>query len=564
MNPEENESFKDYINSINFIVPQDIPSDQEKNSYANLKYGNPNEIRKRSDDNDSGRDYSSLNLFSDTNKTSDNASDTLTNELKKEKNDKKEIKIKDISIDSNKSDKESKRFGQHTNFSFYESCYREIVFQIFNYHEMYFFSYSISKKELDEIKKEQEQKEGGDKEKLSEKNKEINKKNIAKKNNKAKTKNIKITKASDKKSEETHEKNETIQIKKKGAKNTDAEENEEKKEEEKKEEKAKKEEEEKKEEEVNKEEDKKEEEEKKEIEVKKEKEIKVKEIKEGEVKKEKEKKVKNKKEGEVNNALNEKKKEKDKNNIQEEEKDKTKKENNKEKCLLGDIDFLLPDLSPKELEKVLKKREFVPFIFYGNINFNKNSDLVGEVKENILTGDKKHIKQFKKYRQIFELCQKSEYMNKKFGLKKENQKIIVYIFNHNYQDYLKRMLLYKPHFKNFYESNDSFKASRFLEFYEKNYIKEGDKAEPKRDLIYEIIHSNCPYIFMFIQDISTSYKSSNPMNGEIKKIQSSIKLIQEDIREMKDVVKDMKSSINKMIIFLIIFIIIIIIIFMKQ
>ena len=557
MNPEENESFKDYINSINFIVPQDIPSDQEKNSYANLKYGNPNEIRKRSDDNDSGRDYSSLNLFSDTNKTSDNASDTLTNELKKEKNDKKEIKIKDVSIDSNKSDKGSKRFGQHTNFSFYESYSREIVFQIFNYHEMYFFSYSISKKELDEIKKEQEQKEGGDKEKLSENNKEINKKNIAEKNNKAKTKNIKITKASNKKSEETHEKNETIQIKKKGAKNTDAEENEEKKEEEKKEEKAKKEEE-KKEEEVNKEEDKKEEEEKKEIEVKKEKEIKVKEIKEGEVKKEKEKKVKKKKEGEVNNALNEKKKEKDKNNIQEEEKDKTKKENNKEKCLLGDIDFLLPDLSPKELERVLKKRELVPFIFYGNINFNKNSDLVGEVKQNILTGDKKHIKQFKKYRQIFELCQKSEYMNKKFGLKKENQKIIVYIFNHNYQDYLKRMLLYKPHFKNFYESNDSFKASRFLEFYEKNYIKEGDKAEPKRDLIYEIIHSNCPYIFMFIQDISTSYKSSNPMNGEIKKIQSSIQLIQEDIREMKDVVKDMKSSINKMIIFLIIFIIIII------
>ena len=496
MNLEENESFKDYINSINFIVPQDIPSDQEKNSYANLKYGNPNEIRKRSDDNDSGRDYSSLNLFSDTNKTSDNASDTLTNELKKEKNDKKEIKIKDVSIDSNKSDKGSKRFGQHTNFSFYESYSREIVFQIFNYHEIYFFSNSISKKELiDEIKKDKEQKEGVDKEKLSENNKEINKKNIAKKNNKAKTKNNKITKASNKKSEETHEKNEEE------------------------------------------------------------------EIKEGEVKKEKEKKAKKKKKGEVNNALNEKKKEKDKNNIQEEEKDKTKKENNKEKCLLGDIDFLLPDLSPKELEKVLKKRELVPFIFYGNINFNKNSDLVGEVKENILTGDKKHIKQFKKYRQIFELCQKSEYMNKKFGLKKENQKIIVYIFNHNYQDYLKRMLLYKPHFKNFYESNDSFKASRFLEFYKKNYIKEGDKAEPKRDLIYEIIHSNCPYIFMFIQDISISYKSSNPMNGEIKKIQSSIKLIQEDIREMKEVVKDMKSSnsaINKMIIFLIIFIIIII------
>ena len=511
MNPEENESFKDYINSINFIVPQDIPSDQEKNSYANLKYGNPNEIRKRSDNNDSGRDYSSLNLFSDTNKTSDNDSDTLTNELKKEKNDKKEIKIKDVSIDSNKSDKGSKRFGQHTNFSFYESYSREIVFQIFNYHEMYFFSYSISKKELDEIKKDKEQKEGGDIEKLSENNKEINKKNITKKNSKAKTKNNKITKASNKKSEETHEKNEPIQIKKEGVKKIDVKENEEKK--------------------------------------------------EIEVKKEKEKKVKKKKEGEVNNALNEKKKEKDKNNIQEEEKDKTKKENNKEKCLLGDIDFLLPDLSPKELEKVLKKRELVPFIFYGNINFNKNSDLVGEVKENILTGDKKHIKQFKKYRQIFELCQKSEYMNKKFGLKKENQKIIVYIFNHNYQDYLKRMLLYKPHFKNFYESNDSFKASRFLEFYKKNYIKEDDKAEPKRDLIYEIIHSNCPYIFMFIQDISTSYKSSNPMNGEIKKIQSSIKLIQEDIREMKEVVKDMKSSnsaINKMIIFLIIFIIIII------
>ena len=75
------------------------------------------------------------------------------------------------------------------------------------------------------------------------------------------------------------------------------------------------------------------------------------------------------------------------------------------------------------------KEEFALFIFYDNINPVNNSDLIGEIKENIKTGDKKHISQLNKYRYIFQLCQKNDKICNKFGLKKENQKILVYVFN---------------------------------------------------------------------------------------------------------------------------------------
>ena len=177
----------------------------------------------------------------------------------------------------------------------------------------------------------------------------------------------------------------------------------------------------------------------------------------------------------------------------------------------GDIDFMIPDLKGEELKQILTKKELAPFLFYDNINLELNSDLIGEIKENFTTGDEKHIEQFNKYLKIIKLSDKNENIRKKFGFKKENQKIIVYIFDGSYKDYLKKMLIHKTLFKKFETLNDSEKAKEILEIHSKKY-----KNEPnwliKKDFIKKVIDSDSPYIFIFIQDLLSTFlleKKSN-------------------------------------------------------
>ena len=182
----------------------------------------------------------------------------------------------------------------------------------------------------------------------------------------------------------------------------------------------------------------------------------VKEVKEvEEVKEEKQvKEVEEVKEEKQVKEVEEAKEEKEEKEEKNEKKVKEEKGKKELKSMDGDIDFLLPNVSPEELENVLENKDLAPFIFYGNINKKKNSDLIGEIKENIATGDKKHIKQFEKYKDIIKLSETKEKICKKFGPKKENQKILVYVFNNSYNEYLKKMLIYEAHRKTFIELNE--------------------------------------------------------------------------------------------------------------
>ena len=58
---------------------------------------------------------------------------------------------------------------------------------------------------------------------------------------------------------------------------------------------------------------------------------------------------------------------------------------------------------------------------------------------------------------------------------KDNQKIVFYVFNSDYNEYLKKMLIYGAHRKTFKELNDSNQAATLCNFYSKLY--EDDKQD---------------------------------------------------------------------------------------
>lgn len=238
-------------------------------------------------------------------------------------------------------------------------------------------------------------------------------------------------------------------------------------------------------------------------------------------------KMENKKE--KTNKINKKEK-----NLKSDDSSKIKNKNNLNKVeMKGDIDFMVPDLKGEELKQILSKKELAPFLFYDNINLELNSDLIGEIKENFTTGDEKYIEQFNKYLKIIKLSDKRENIRKKFGFKKENQKIIVYIFDGSYKDYLKRMLTHKALFKKFETLNDSEKAKEILEIHSKKY-----QNEPlwliKKDFIKNVLDSDAPYIFIFIQDLLSTFLLEKKSNENKSK--------SEDIKE-----DNFHKGINKII-----------------
>ena len=160
------ETYKDFENSINFIFPNEVSKEDESKSYTNLKDRGPNDsgkIKTKTGSSTSGKDTSSPENYTDK--------------------DSKVNKQKNLVV-INKEDK--KRFGQHENFSFYESFAREIIFQIFDYHLMYFFGYTLKYDESTgkniEIDGEKKKENKDDKEKNMKK-KET--KNLDKKENEA-------------------------------------------------------------------------------------------------------------------------------------------------------------------------------------------------------------------------------------------------------------------------------------------------------------------------------------------------------------------------------------------
>ena len=476
------ERLKDFEDSINFIAPKIIPSADEKNAYVNLKKEQPNAKENRSSNKNStfsGQDSSSPNNFEKKDSSQNSAeqsSGTFSSDYLEDNN--LQYNTKNQNLSSNKlplgtkkiKGQEKKKFGQHENFSFFESFAREMIFQIFEYRPMYFFGYTVKKTDIESEQKKEansvlpisiisNNKRGGGEEEI--------------KSGEKSGENEKFKKEIETKESQKEEEKEECPKKK----------------------------------------------EKEECQEKKQK---------YEVKKE---------EKESNDEK--------RSNKEKEENLKEKNENKEAKTLSGDIDFLLPNVSPEELKNVLTKKELAPFIFYGNIDKDKHSDLIGEIKESIKSGDKKHINQFNKYRKIFKLCETNEKICKQFGIKKDNQKIVFYVFNSDYNEYLNKMLIYGAHRKTFRERNDSKQAVILFEFYSKLYKddkQDKQKENKKYDFIKTIIDSNLAYIFIFIQDIITlnSLLIKNVKKEKDDQILNEIKELKKEIESLKK--KDLEKS----------------------
>ena len=99
--------FKDFENSINFIAPKIIPSEDEKNAYMNLKSEPPNAKKNKISNKNSslsGQDSSSLNICDniDSNKnSSENSPDTFSSDFLKDNNLQDNIIKKDPSSKKN-------------------------------------------------------------------------------------------------------------------------------------------------------------------------------------------------------------------------------------------------------------------------------------------------------------------------------------------------------------------------------------------------------------------------------------------------------------------------------
>ena len=375
-----NDQFQNFCDSKNFNIPKEIKKEDRDKSLKNLINRSPKEYKRNKD-----------------NKVIDEKGNNLNNERK-----------------------DDVKFGQHDNYSFFEVYSRELIFQLFNYHEMFFFNYEIKKEDL--LDNPEYQIYNSKKEEHS--GRESDKLNSDQSNSKSSFSG-------------------------------------------------------------------------------------------------------NDRESSSNEIISGQKKEK-------------KKNKQKEPLYKGDFDCFIPNLKPNELKGFLDNKEFSPFIFYGNINFEKTSDLLVEIKESISTSDKKHIRQLKKYFDIFDLSQKNKRINEKLGMTPENQKIILYVFNNNYYGFLLRMLAYKSQRKKFIETNEFFPTKILSDIDEKKYKEGNDNKigkDENPDLIKEIICSNRPYIFLFIQDIIMLYNSVQKKIREEKLKEEAKKRKEIELKEKQEKLK---------------------------
>ena len=114
---------------------------------------------------------------------------------------------------------------------------------------------------------------------------------------------------------------------------------------------------------------------------------------------------------------------------------------NFETTIKGDFDFLIHSLEGNVLTEVLTDEEISPFIFYGNFELKsiRKYDIIGEIKESS-DSHLNLIDQARKYIQLIYNLRRSKRLNDNLGFKKENEKILMYVFNNEYQKFITNIL----------------------------------------------------------------------------------------------------------------------------
>ena len=198
------------------------------------------------------------------------------------------------------------------------------------------------------------------------------------------------------------------------------------------------------------------------------------------------------------------------------------KKNSNTQNFKGDFDFIIPCVDNKLLSEIFNDKKLAPFIFYGNIDIDKNQefDIIGEVKESVDSHQKLKL-QIKKYiMMIIDFLDEknNEFQEKNLHFNYKRKKILMYVFNGEYKNFLKTMTTFKINrnkFKNLEEYKDSDSYKSILK-------KMDDNFENTSHFLHLIIHSGLAFIFLYIPDILTIKYKQIIDNNELIKLKKQL------------------------------------------
>ena len=209
----------------------------------------------------------------------------------------------------------------------------------------------------------------------------------------------------------------------------------------------------------------------------------------------------------------------------------------------GDFDFLIHSLEASKLEEVLNNKDVSPFIYYGNFlikDLSEKYDIIGEIKESSVTHE--GIIQITKYIQLIYSLNKSEELNKNLGFKKENKKILMYVFNSSFQKYLQNILDFKINQKKFKKKNKFLKEIPFYNSVVDTFNNNNNNRQ-KNKLMNIIIESCLPFIFIFVPNVKKMIDIKTMTIQQ--EIQAQNKEILEKLNKQALIIESMKNLLKQ-------------------
>ena len=483
------DTYEQYENSMHdyLIIPKTIPPISKEKAYFNLNKGKPIDLKAKK-----RRLLFKIEPTKKGNWSDDNKGKKVAIKGEKQKYNNQSDSQNNIRIEGAPS---NLKFGSHSDYSFFEYWSREIVFQLFNYHQMFFFSYKFEKpQEMEKtfdmkflenyVRKRDNLKITKVKEKTAKDKKEINfqaKKEKTDENINIQ-KNIQVKKV-EKKTEEYINIQSSIHVK----------------------------------------EEKEKADEKFKIQINE--------------KPSNEKNIKKAQKNDQGSNISMTNCISDDGMKKIDEEELMNKINSSK--FEGDFDFVIPDITKEELKSVLKNKEIGPFLFYDNINEDsyEKFDIIGEVKES-LEGSNKNIFQLIKYLHMFFYLKESEDMNSNLGLKMKNNKIIMYVINSEYKNYLIKLIEYKNHMKQFTSIDNKFKNEYF-----EAIIKNHKYGKNKNILIDILIQSKTPYIFLYLPNAVITWSLHL---GEIDRLKKQMEGKDTEVNKLKKQMEEKDTEVNKL------------------
>jgi len=219
------------------------------------------------------------------------------------------------------------------------------------------------------------------------------------------------------------------------------------------------------------------------------------------------------------------------------------KEKNDKFNFTGDFDFIIPNINNKLLLEIFNDKKIAPFIFYGNIDIDKDQDfdIIGEIKESA-ENHRSFKHQIQKYILIIShfLDSKTDSYQEKFlHFNYKRKKILFYVFNGEYQNFLSIMTTFKINREKFKKLNE-YKD----DVYYKGIInKFNNEQDNKTHFLHLIIYSGLAFIFLYIPDIlSINYQKIIDSN----KFEKEILNLKEKYNEQTEENKKITEKYNKL------------------